>query len=49
MEQVNWFAVMILGVWLAAGLACIGTQDSDPITLALVFSVIAGLGYFICG
>lgn len=45
MQSLNWFVIMILGVWLIAAITCFGLGSPEPIGDACFFSVIAGLGY----
>jgi len=43
----NPFVILTLGVWLIACIACFATKNSDPICVAFLFTVIAGIGYFL--
>lgn len=38
---------LILGVWTVAGIVSVFTKKTKPITAALWFSIVAGVGYTI--
>ena len=47
MKNINWFAVMIICIWLVAMTACRWTKNSDPIGAAAFTTIVAGIGYFL--
>lgn len=47
MKNINWFAVMIICIWLFAMIACRWTKNSDPIGAAAFTTIVAGFGYFL--
>lgn len=43
-----WFALMIAVVWITAAVTtCVTGESDDPFGTALLFSVMAGIGYFL--
>lgn len=47
LDQLNGFSLTLIILWLCASAACFGTKNSEPIQCATIFSVIAGIGYFL--
>lgn len=43
----NWFAIMIVGIWMGAGIGTAFSKDSQCIGAALAATIVAGIGYFI--
>ena len=47
MEHVNWFVVLVVGIWTIAGMATIFTKKEDHLQTAALTTVIIGIGYLI--
>ena len=45
MKNINWFALMVIVIWLISAIVCIFVKDSIPLLIAAVFSIIIGFGY----
>lgn len=39
--KINWGAVLVSAIWLACGMACLGTKTEGPLWFALVLTLCA--------
>jgi hypothetical protein len=48
MKGINWFVVMILGIWICAAVGALRQKDaSNAFGPAAIVTIIAGIGYFL--
>ena len=44
--NINWFAVTIIIFWVFSFFGSIFTKNADPFVIAMITSIIFGIGYF---
>jgi len=42
----NWWVILILGIWLLGAITAIWTNDSDALGYSLIATIVIGIGYF---
>lgn len=47
MEHVNWWVVLIIGIWLSAALGTAFSKDSQCVGAAMIVTIAIGIGYFL--
>jgi len=43
----NWWVVLILGIWVCGAVTALFTNDSDALGYPLLATMFIGLGYFL--
>ena len=43
----NWFAVTIISIWFSSAIGTIFSKDPDCLAIALIITLIMGIGYLI--
>jgi len=45
--NINWFVVLITGIWFSASIGEVSTKNGNCVLCALLATIFIGIGYFI--
>ena len=45
--KINWYAILIIGVWLSSAIAEFATKDGSCMFFAFITTICIGIGYIV--